>query len=154
MYQGLDYIPPGIVCPEKGHKLEKLHINKWAEAETEKEQPEVSGLWGYEKQTLTYLCIQCLGHSLQPTVVDIQPVSVEWLLKFVSFYDSKKHALLQFCSGVGGQGEQTKSVPSVPWPHRSISYKHSALTPVLTCDGDKLTWKALFLDLLKHPFCL
>lgn len=43
MYQGLDYIPPGIVCPEKGHKLEKLHINKWAEAETEKEQPEVSG---------------------------------------------------------------------------------------------------------------
>ena len=53
---GLDYIPLGIVCPEKGHKLEKLHINKWEEAETEKEQPEVPGGWGYEKQTLTYLC--------------------------------------------------------------------------------------------------
>lgn len=43
MDRGLDYIPLGIVCPEKGHKLEKLHINKWEEAETEKEQPEVSG---------------------------------------------------------------------------------------------------------------
>ena len=38
MDRGLDYIPLGIVCPEKGHKLEKLHINKWEEAETEKEK--------------------------------------------------------------------------------------------------------------------
>lgn len=57
MDRGLDYIPPGTVCPEKGHKLEKLPINKWEEADTEKEQPEVSGWWGYEKQTVTYLCI-------------------------------------------------------------------------------------------------
>lgn len=79
---------------------------------------------------------QCLGQSLQPTVVDTQPMFVEWFLKFVNFYDSRKHVLLQFCSGFCGQREQTKSVPSMPWPVgpfiTSIQPWHLSLPVIVT----------------------
>lgn len=66
---------------------------------------------------------QCLGQSLVPTVVGIQAMFAQWLLKFFNFCDLRKHALLQCHCGVGRRGAQTKSAPSMQW----------AGGPVLSC---------------------
>ena len=95
-------------------------------------------LWGmrfWKTDSDLSLYPQCLGQSVQPTVLDTQPMFVEWLLKFVNFCDSRKHVLLQFCSGLGGQREQTKSVPSMPWPVVHLSQaqpSHLSLPVIVT----------------------